>query len=99
MGFFDDIAFGGTPKPRVTDKEFKKVRGDMANQGFSKIQRDRAEAIFKPDIYEKSTPTHGHGLEEGEISARIKWLRENKSKHNFSDHQIDMLEADMKKRL
>jgi len=99
MGFFDDIFFGGTAKPRVTDKEFKKVRSDMANQGFSKIQRDRAEAIFKPDMYEKNTPAHGHGLEKGEIDARIKWLRENKSKHNFNDHQIAEMETDLKKRL
>ena len=97
MGFFNDIF--GTQKPRVTDKEFKKVRGDLANQGFSKIQRDRIEAIFKPDLYETPTEAHKKGLEEGEINARIQWLRENKSKHNFSDHQIDEVEADLKKRL
>lgn len=98
MSFLDDW-FGGSTKPRVTDKEFKKVRGEMVEQGFSKKQRDRAEAIFKPDLYETPTPSHKKGLEVGEIDARIKWLRENKSKHSFSDHQIDEMEADLKKRL
>jgi len=97
MGFFDNIF--GTPKPRVTDKEFKKVRGEMLNQGFSKIQRDRVEAIFKPDLLETPTKAHKKGLEEGEIDARIKWMRENKSKHNFSDHKIDEIESDLKERL
>ncbi len=97
MGFFNDVF--GTPKPRVTDKEFKKVRSTMANQGFSKIQRDKVEAIFKPDLYEKPTDAHKRGLEAGEIDARIKWLRENKSKHNFSDHQIGEIETDLKNRL
>ncbi len=98
MGFFDGW-FGGSNKPRVTDKEFKKVRGEMMNQGFSKLQRDRAEAIFKPDLYETPTTAHKRGLEEGEIDARIRWMRENKSKHNFSNNQIDKIEADLKKRL
>jgi hypothetical protein len=98
MGIFN-LLFGGSSKPRVTEKEFKKVRSDMLNQGFNKIQRDRAEAIFKPDLYESPTSTHKRGLEEDEIDARIKWMRENKSKHNFNDHQIDEMEADLKKRL
>lgn len=98
MGFFDGI-FGGSNKPRVTAKEFKKVRGEMMNQGFNKLQRDRMEAIFKPDLYEKPTVAHKKGLEAGEIDARVKWLRENKSKHKFSDHQIDEIESDFKERL
>ncbi len=100
MGFFDDLFFGsGSSKPRVTTKEFKKVRGDLMGQGFSKIQRDRVEAIFKPDLYETPTTAHKRGLEEGEIDARLKWMRENHSKHNFTDSQIDKMEADLKKRL
>ena len=98
MGFLSDW-FGYTSKPRVTDKEFKKVRADMMNQGFNKKQRDRAESIFKPDLYETPTYAHKKGLEKGEIDARIKWMRENKSKHTFNDHQIDEIEANLKKRL
>ena len=71
----------------------------MMNQGFSKIKRDKMEAIFKPDLYEKPTDAHRKGLEEGEINARIQWLKENKSKHTFSDSQIEKIEEDFKKRL
>ena len=98
MGILDDW-FGGSTKPRVTGKEFKKVRGDLMTEGFTKKQRDRAEAIFKPDLYETATPSHKKGLEETEIDARVKWLRENKSKHTFSDDQINEMEAALKKRL
>jgi aminobenzoyl-glutamate utilization protein B len=31
--------------------------------------------------------------------AVMEWMKENKSKHNFSDHQIEEIEANLKKRL
>ena len=99
MGFIDDLLFPGSNKKRVTEKEFKQVRSALAGKGFSRINRDRAEAIFKPDMYEKPTSSHKKGLEENEIEARLKWLRENKSKHNFSDQQINTLEETLKKKL
>lgn len=99
MGLYQ-ILFGGSSKPRVTNKEFKKVRGDLMSEGMNKRQRDRVEEIFSGDMHdEHPTESHPKGLEESEINARVKWMRENKSKHTFSDHQIDEIEASLKKRL
>ena len=47
----------------------------------------------------EATNTHPKGLEKAEIEARIKWMRENKSKHGLSDHRIDEIEASLTKRL
>lgn len=97
MGFLNDIF--GTPKPRVTDKEYKKARGELYTEGFSQRERNKVDEIFKTDYYEKPTESHPRGLEGGEIDARIKWMRENKSKHGFSDKEIDEIETGFKKRL
>jgi len=100
MGFFDDLFFGsGSSKPRITKPELKKVAGELMNDGFSQIQRNKVKAIFEPDLYETPTATHPRGLEGPEVRARMEWLRKNKSKHNFSDHQIDQIEEAFKKRL
>jgi hypothetical protein len=94
-----NILFGGSSKPRVTEKEYKKVKGDLYAEGFSKRERNKVDEIFKADYYEKPTDAHPRGLEKGEIEARIKWMRENKSKHNLSDKDIDAVEASLTKRL
>ena len=97
MGLFNDIF--GTPKPRVTEKEYKKAKGELYNDGFSKRQRSKVDEIFKPDYYEKATDSHPKGLERSEIDARIKWMRENKSKHGLTDTEINEVESSFKKRL
>lgn len=97
MGIFDGIF--GTPKKRVTEKEYKKVKGSLYSEGFNRRQRERVDEIFKPDFYEKPTTAHPRGLETSEIDARIKWMRENKSKHHFSDTQIDKIERELKERI
>jgi hypothetical protein len=98
MGIFD-IIFGGSSKPRVTEKEFKKVRSDLMFKGMSRKRRDKVSAIFSGDMYEKATSTHPKGIEKDEIDERVKWMRENKSKHGLSDHEITEVEASLRKRL
>ena len=99
MGLYQ-ILFGGSNKPRVTSKEFKKARVDLMSGGMSRRHRDRVEEIFSGDLYdEKETESHPKGLEASEIDSRIKWMRENKSKHGLSDHEINEVEAALKKRL
>ncbi|MEI6528395.1 MAG: hypothetical protein WCO10_01845 [bacterium] len=97
MSIFN-ILFGSN-KPHVTGKEYKKAKGEMYSQGFNKRERAKVDQIFGPDYYMKATDSHPRGLEKGEIEARIKWMRDNKSKHTFSDHEINEIEQDFKKRL
>lgn len=98
MGLYN-ILFGGSAKPRVTEKEYKKAKSEMFVDGFSKRERAKVDDIFAPDFDMAGTDLHPRGLEKSEIEARVKWMRENKSKHGFSDHRIDEIEADLMKRL
>jgi hypothetical protein len=98
MGLYN-ILFGGSDKPRVSEKEFKKARADLMYKGVSKRHRDRVEEIFSGDMHEAVSDSHPKGIEKDELEMRIKWMRENKSKHGLSDHEIDEVEASLKKRL
>jgi hypothetical protein len=98
MGFFSDL-FGGSSKPRVTEKEFKKARSELALDGMSRRHRDRVEEIFSGDMYEKVTSTQPRGIDADELEMRLRWMRENKSKHGLSDSEIDKVEARLRKRL
>ena len=98
MGLLNDW-FGGSSKPRVTEKEYKKAKGELYMEGFSQKQRAKVDDIFAPDFGMPGTDTHPKGLEKAEIEARIKWMRENKSKHGLSDEKINEIEASLTKRL
>ena len=98
MGILNDW-FGGSSKPRVTEKEYKKAKSDMYTEGFSMRERAKVDEIFGPDFDMPNTDSHPRGLEKADIESRIKWMRENKSKHGLSDHRIDEIEADLMKRL
>lgn len=98
MGFLNDL-FGGSSKPRVTEKEYKKAKNELYVEGFSQRERAKVDEIFAPDFNMKSTDAHPRGLEKGEIEARIKWMRENKSKHGLSDKHIDEIESSLTKRI
>jgi hypothetical protein len=97
MGLLNDIF--GTPKPRVNAKEYKKAKLELYNEGFTKRERAKVDDIFAPDYNMPGTETHPRGLEKNEIDARIKWMRENKSKHGLSEQEINEVEASFKKRL
>jgi hypothetical protein len=98
MGLFN-ILFGGSSKPRVTEKEFKQVRSDLASDGMSLRDRDRVEEIFSGDMHETVTDAHPKGIEKDELEMRIKWMRENKKMHGLSDNEIDKVEVRLRKRL
>lgn len=98
MGLYQ-ILFGGSDKPRVTDKEYKKAKSDLYTDGLSLRDRAKVDEIFAPDFNMKGTDAHPRGLEKEEILARTKWMRENKSKHGLSDKEISEVEESLLKRL
>jgi hypothetical protein len=97
MGIFDFIF--GTSKPRVTEKEYRKAKSELYGDGFTKNERAKVDDIFAPDFNMPGTDTHPRGLEKYEIEGKIKWMRENKSKHGLSDHRIDEIEEALLKRV
>ncbi len=98
MGLYS-ILFGGSSKPRVTKEEYKKAKSSMYTEGLSPRERAKVDEIFAPDFNMAGTDAHPKGLEKEEIEARIKWMRENKSKHGLSDSDIDKIESSLIKRL
>lgn len=98
MGFLNDL-FGISSKKVVTEKEYKKAKSEMYSEGFSMRERAKIDEIFAADYNMPSTASHPRGLEKIEIEARIKWMRENKSKHGFSDEKINQIEEALLKRV
>ncbi len=96
MGLYE-IIFGGSTKPKVNPKEFKKVRFNLEIKGFSRQERDRVEEIFSGDMYEQVNSNTPKGIDKQEITDRIAWMRANKSKHHFSDAQISIIESELTK--
>lgn len=96
MGLFT-ILFGGSSKPRITEKEFKKVRSALQGEGFSSVDRNKIEALFSGDMYESGA--NARGIDAKELAEKLKWLRAHKSKHGFSNDEIDKIEACLEKYL
>lgn len=93
MGFFS------TPKPRVTEEEYKKFRGDLAVNGMNEKRRNKVDQLFSGDMYETVTDSEPRGIKLDELESRLEWLKENKSKHDFTDKEIDLIERMMRKYL
>jgi hypothetical protein len=98
MGLYN-ILFGGSGKKRVSEKEYRKAKGELYTEGMSKFHRAKVDEIFSPEFNERGTDAHPRGLEATEIEARLKWMRENKSKHGLSDSEITKIEDALKKHL
>lgn len=98
MGIFD-ILFGGSTKPRVTKKEYDKFKNKLRNKGFTERERAKVDDIFASEFYMPGTDLHPRGIEKTELEAKIKWMRENKTKHGLSDNRINEIEASLTERL
>ena len=83
-------------KPRISREEFKRFRQSLVVHNFSERERDRIEEIFRGDLDESGDFS---GIDAGELERGIKYLREHKSSHNFSDEQIDLVEKELRERL
>ena len=83
-------------RPRVSKLEFQKVRNELAYHNFTELQRDKVEQIFRGDQEEEGDFA---GVDARELENGVAWMRANKSKHGFSDSQIELIETEMKKYL
>ena len=100
MGFLHDVfGISTSSKPHVSKKEYGKAKTELYLEGFNKRKRAKVDEIFAPDFNMPVTESHPSGLEQTEIDARIKYMREHKNQHGFSDHEIDEIETAFKKRL
>jgi len=84
-------------KPRVTEKEFQKVRSELAAHGFTLKQRDRIAEIFRSDMY--GIREKDEGISAQEIDNGIAWMREHMDEHHIPEDKIAILESQLKSRL
>lgn len=82
--------------PIISHEEFREARVALGNQGFTSEQRDKLEEIFRGDLDEAGDAA---GIDGFELERGIKWLKEHRSLHHFSDHQIELIETELRKRL
>ena len=92
MGLFFD-----SPKPRVTKKEFQKVRSVLMSKGFHPHDITEAEEVFHADF--DNDGTSGSGITTKEIDNGIAWLKQNIGKHRLSEQKIDILESALRGKL
>ena len=81
----------------VSDREFKEARRHLYNEGFSSREVDEVEKVFMGSMHESYKPHQG--IDSKELEHGIKWMRENKSKHNLSENRIDEIEQTLKDKL
>lgn len=91
------IFFFDSAKPRVTKKEFQKVRSALMSKGFNPQDITEAEEVFRADL--DSDGSSGSGISEKEIDAGIVWLKNNIGKHRLSEQKIDILESVLRGKL
>lgn len=94
MGIFDELFFAH--KKVISETKFKRVREILRAKGMSELHRNDLQGVFLGDLYEPGT---AKGIDKKEFEERIKWMRENKSKHRLSDTEIDTAEEVMSKML
>jgi hypothetical protein len=82
MGFF------GPSKPkRITKQEYEQVMSRLYGK-LDDAERVEVEKLFRADLDEGGVE---EGITETELTAAIRWLNENKSKHVLEDDDIKLI--------
>ncbi len=82
MGFF-------TPSDRVSYKEFKKALYQLRTHGFSHVEINEIENVFRGDLYESGSSA---GISKDELNKGISWLKDHPDNHHLSRDRISKLE-------
>jgi hypothetical protein len=91
MGIFFD-----SPKPRVTQEEWKKVRSSLYSlHNFTSKELDEVEEIFRGDMNE--TRSIDNGIDTDELVKGIQYMRQHMSLHHISQQKMNALEVEMMK--
>ena len=75
---------------RVSSKEFKKAIYKLRTQGFSHLEVDEVENVFRGDLHESGS---SQGISKEEIKKGISWLKDHGGNHHLSSEQLDKVES------
>jgi len=89
--------FGDKTPPRVTDKEFKDLRGRLMSKGFDDSDLRMVELVFRRDLVDERE--HFRGIDANEIEDAVSWLETHPKHHRLSGKQLEILESELKKEL
>jgi hypothetical protein len=77
---------------KITEQSWKRLRSTLYGKGVSTTHLGVLDGLFSGDIHE--TSVHERGIDQTEFENKIKWMRDNPSKHKISQRHIDILEAE-----
>lgn len=80
----------------VNKDEFRVIKSRLKNKSFSDRDIETVEQIFVGDMLEGGS---NQNIDKKEFQRVLKWLEENKSKHDLSSDQIEELKEEFSKYL
>jgi hypothetical protein len=98
MGFFTTV------KPKVTKDEYKKIKNELAGQGFTSKELAYVDELVEPHIEDKSVyDTSAAGVDAVEVKEIEEELNEADPKHIYNikmpQHKKDILVKEFDKYL
>lgn len=86
--------FFSTPKPRITQREWKMIRGNLyGRHNFTTKELDKVEAIFQGDMAEERKIDVG--IDANEVARGIQYMRSHMKVHLISPAKMLALESEM----
>jgi len=98
MGFVSTWLFGEKPKPRITKKEWLRIRGNLsAEHHFTLKELEEIESVFIGVMDEEKEKEKG--VDSDELVKGIQYIRQHEKFNHISPQKIDALEKEMMKYL
>lgn len=80
--------FGSSALKRVTKEEWEEIRLSLYGKLDDK-EKNELEKFFRADLNESGDE---YGISKAEFDSGMSWLRQNKSKHEFEDDDLALIE-------
>lgn len=87
------MIFGGPPR-RITSEELRRALGSIDR--LDQEERDQVWMIFAGDMDEDGQFS---GIDQGELTRRLAWMRANMRKHKLDEDEITQLEQKLTERI
>lgn len=89
--------FGNSNVKKVSKREFQELRSRLYAKDFDADELDKVAMIFRADLDEPEESQKG--IDAGELSRGIAWMRSHTHIHKISTSKIQVLEEILKENL